>query len=69
MLTFLARRLLGTLIVLAIMSFVIFSLIGLMPGDPIETLLELADRGTGRRSGLFAHLQPAGSGNSAAAPG
>lgn len=39
MLTFLARRLLGTLIVLAIMSFVIFSLIGLMPGDPIDIMI------------------------------
>ncbi|MCZ6588199.1 MAG: ABC transporter permease [Alphaproteobacteria bacterium] len=39
MLTYLARRLLGTLIVLAVMSFVIFSLIGLMPGDPIDIMI------------------------------
>ena len=39
MLTYLARRLLGTLIVLAVMSFVIFALIGLMPGDPIDIMI------------------------------
>ncbi|MFT5180544.1 MAG: peptide/nickel transport system permease protein, partial [Alphaproteobacteria bacterium] len=39
MLTYLARRLLGTLIVLAVMSFVIFVLIGLMPGDPIDIMI------------------------------
>ncbi|NKB48782.1 MAG: ABC transporter permease subunit [Alphaproteobacteria bacterium] len=39
MLTFLARRLLGTVIVLAVMSFVIFLLIGLMPGDPIDIMI------------------------------
>ncbi len=39
MLTYLARRLLGTLVVLAVMSFVIFSLIGLMPGDPIDIMI------------------------------
>ena len=39
MLTYLARRLFGTVVVLAIMSFVIFSLIGLMPGDPIDIMI------------------------------
>ena len=39
MLTYLARRLFGTVAVLAIMSFVIFSLIGLMPGDPIDIMI------------------------------
>ena len=39
MLTYLARRLLGTIVVLAVMSFVIFALIGLMPGDPIDIMI------------------------------
>jgi len=39
MLTYLARRLLGTLFVLAVMSFVIYTLIGLMPGDPIDIMI------------------------------
>ena len=39
MLTYLTRRLFGTVIVLAVMSFVIFSLIGLMPGDPIDIMI------------------------------
>jgi peptide/nickel transport system permease protein len=39
MLTYLARRLFGTVVVLAVMSFVIFSLIGLMPGDPIDIMI------------------------------
>lgn len=39
MLTYLARRLFGTIVVLAIMSFVIFSLIALMPGDPIDIMI------------------------------
>jgi len=39
MLTYLARRLLGTLVVLAVMSFIVFTLIGLMPGDPIDIMI------------------------------
>ncbi len=39
MLTYLARRLFSTVVVLAIMSFLIFSLIGLMPGDPIDIMI------------------------------
>ncbi len=36
MIAFIARRLLGTFVLLLIMSFVIYALIGLMPGDPID---------------------------------
>ncbi len=36
---FILTRLLGVLVVLAIMSFVIYGLIGLMPGDPIDQML------------------------------
>jgi peptide/nickel transport system permease protein len=36
---FLAQRLLETAIVLVVMSFVIYALIGLMPGDPVDLML------------------------------
>ncbi len=36
---FILRRIGQTLLVLLVMSFVIYSLIGLMPGDPIDTML------------------------------
>ena len=36
MIRFLARRLFEAIAVLAVMSFVIYCLIGLMPGDPID---------------------------------
>ncbi len=39
MLAFLIRRLTGSLVVLAIMSLVVFVLIGLMPGDPLDLLI------------------------------
>ncbi|MGB0570457.1 MAG: ABC transporter permease [Alphaproteobacteria bacterium] len=39
MLAFLTRRLLGMAIVLAMMSFIVFMLIGLMPGDPIDIMI------------------------------
>ena len=39
MLSYLARRLTESLLVLAIMSFVIFALLGLMPGDPIDIMI------------------------------
>ena len=39
MLAFLTRRLLGMAVVLAVMSFVVFMLIGLMPGDPIDIMI------------------------------
>lgn len=39
MIRFLATRLLQCLIVLAVMSFLIYGLIGLMPGDPIDLML------------------------------
>lgn len=36
---FLIRRLIQSVIVIAIMSFVIYALIGLMPGDPIDIMI------------------------------
>ncbi len=39
MLAFLARRLMGMAAVLAAMSFIVFMLIGLMPGDPIDIMI------------------------------
>lgn len=39
MLSFLTRRLLGALTVLLLMSAIIFGLIGLMPGDPVDLLI------------------------------
>src|SRR3546814_3954625 len=38
-LSYLARRLAASLPVLAVMSLVIFLLIGLMPGDPIDIMI------------------------------
>jgi len=40
MLRFLGNRLIGSLIVLLAMSFVIYLLIGLMPGDPIDLMFQ-----------------------------
>jgi peptide/nickel transport system permease protein len=40
MLRFMGGRLVGSLIVLLVMSFVIYLLIGLMPGDPIDLMFE-----------------------------
>ncbi|MDE0780697.1 MAG: ABC transporter permease [Alphaproteobacteria bacterium] len=39
MLPFLTRRIAGMTIVLTVMSFVVFILIGLMPGDPIDIMI------------------------------
>jgi len=39
MLRFLAHRALQSLIVLALMSFVVYALIGLMPGDPVDLMI------------------------------
>jgi peptide/nickel transport system permease protein len=39
MLRFLLHRAIQSLIVLALMSFVVYSLIGLMPGDPIDLMI------------------------------
>lgn len=41
MLTFLTRRLIGALIVLLLMSVIVFGLIGLMPGDPVDMLVSM----------------------------
>lgn len=40
MMRFVAGRLFESILVLLIMSFVVYSLIGLMPGDPVENMLE-----------------------------
>jgi peptide/nickel transport system permease protein len=40
MLTYAAQRLAGSFLVLAVMSFVIYALIGLMPGDPIDLMIQ-----------------------------
>jgi peptide/nickel transport system permease protein len=39
MLTYITRRLLQTMVVIAILSYVCFNLMTLMPGDPVETLI------------------------------
>jgi len=39
MLRFLTRRLLESLVVLGLMSFAVYGLIGLMPGDPIDLMI------------------------------
>lgn len=40
MLSFVIRRLLQSLVVLFIMSFLIYALMGLMPGDPIDLMIQ-----------------------------
>ena len=40
MLTYALQRLAGSLLVLIVMSFVIYGLIGLMPGDPIDLMIQ-----------------------------
>ncbi len=39
MLTYIVQRLAESAIVLLIMSFVVYGLIGLMPGDPIDLMI------------------------------
>ena len=39
MLRFISERLIQSAVVLAVMSFVIFGLIGLMPGDPVDLMI------------------------------
>lgn len=39
MIRFLAHRALQSLVVLALMSFVVYALIGLMPGDPVDLMI------------------------------
>ena len=36
---YLAERLLQSIVVVAVMSFVIYGLIGLMPGDPVDLMI------------------------------
>lgn len=44
MLSFLARRAIQSLVVLVFMSFVVYSLIGLMPGDPVDLMINANPR-------------------------
>lgn len=44
MLRFIARRAIQSLLVLAVMSFVVYGLIGLMPGDPIDLMISANPR-------------------------
>ena len=39
MLRFLVHRALQSLVVLALMSFAVYGLIGLMPGDPVDLMI------------------------------
>ena len=39
MLRFIAERLIQSVLVMAVMSFVVFALIGLMPGDPVDMMI------------------------------
>jgi len=38
MVSFITRRLLQTFVVLLVMSFVVYGLMGLMPGDPVDIM-------------------------------
>ena len=51
---YLAQRLAESAIVLLIMSFVIYGLIGLMPGDPIDLMITRGSRPDGRGPGAAA---------------
>jgi peptide/nickel transport system permease protein len=44
MIRFVLRRLIEAVVVLAVMSFVIYALIGLMPGDPIDMMISADPR-------------------------
>src|SRR3954452_11319028 len=46
MIRFLARRLAEIVVVLAVMAFVVYGLIGLMPGDPIDLMISADPRMT-----------------------
>lgn len=62
MLAYLVRRLSGSLLVLAIMSLVVFLLIGLMPGDPVDLMIagnpNLTPADTARLRALYGLDQP-----------
>ena len=57
MIRFLASRLLAASLVLAAMSFVIFALIGLMPGDPLDLVIssdpDITQAGTARLREIY----------------
>ncbi len=59
---FLAGRLLQAALVLAVMSFVVYGLIGLMPGDPIDAMIatdpELTSEDTERLKALYGLDRP-----------
>ena len=64
MLAYLARRLAESFLVLAIMSFVIFALLGLMPGDPIDVMIfsdpEMTPEDAARLRALYGLDRPIG---------
>ncbi len=64
MLSYLVRRLLESFLVLAIMSAVIFALLGLMPGDPIDVMIfsdpEMTPEDAARLRALYGLDRPIG---------
>jgi peptide/nickel transport system permease protein len=62
MLSFIARRLIQSAAVLLIMSFVVYGLMGLMPGDPIDLMItsdpKLTPADTARLKALYGLDQP-----------
>ncbi len=56
MIRYLASRLLQSLFVLGIMSFVIYALIGLMPGDPIDLMITADPKITGEDAARLREL-------------
>ena len=59
---FIAGRLLQAVIVLAVMSFAVYGLIGLMPGDPIDAMIaadpELTSEDTERLKAVYGLDRP-----------
>jgi peptide/nickel transport system permease protein len=54
MLSYIVQRLVQTALVLLVMSFIIYALIGLMPGDPIDLMVEADPDLTAARPGRLA---------------
>ncbi len=56
---FISTRLLQMIVVIAIMSFIVYALIGLMPGDPIDLMISSNPRlSPGRRATAESALRP-----------
>jgi peptide/nickel transport system permease protein len=57
---FISTRLLQMIVVIAIMSFIVYSLIGLMPGDPIDLMISSNPRlsPAGRRAAAEGAVRP-----------